>query len=172
MPSVLAVSCPWGDSLARPLHTCPRQPWEESPRSRGSSPLHLTSALVQPSADSPIRSNDPACITSKSTQLPKGRLLPNPCPPPGSTSNPAETAGAPCARKNRCPTRTALLVQHLSSATNHAWKPENPSLIRRLKSQNQKRGTALMAEGTEFYHEHPEGLSGAQVQEAQSDRQF
>lgn len=29
-----------------------------------------------------------------------------------------------------------------------------------------------MTEGTEFYHEHPEGLSGAQAQEAQSDRQF
>lgn len=101
-----------------------------------STAAHL--ALGQPSAGSTIRFHDPACVTSKSTQLPKGRLLPNPCPPLGSTSNPAQTAGAPRALHGEPAPNSALRVQRCSSATNQAWKPENPSLIKRLKSQKPK----------------------------------
>lgn len=101
-------------------------------------PLHCTSPppLCSLPADFTIRLlNDPACVTSESTELPKCSLLPNPCPPSGGTLNPAKVTEAPLTLESRRPAQTGLRVQRWSSATNQAWKPENPSLIKRLKSQ-------------------------------------
>lgn len=64
--------------------------------------------------------HDPACVTLKCTQLPKGRLLPNPCPPKWSTSNSAKITEAPLASENGQPTQPGLYVQRWSSATKQA----------------------------------------------------
>lgn len=85
---------------------------------------HLPPCTAHLQPPSPL--HDPACVTSKSTQPPKGSPLPSACPPPGSTLNPADTM-------ELC--RTGLCAQRCSSATDQAWKPENPSLIKRLQLQ-------------------------------------
>lgn len=129
------MSFPWGDNLTRTPH--PPLAAVRGALDLGA-PLHCTSPppLCSLSADFTIRLlNDPACVTSKSTELPKGSLLPNPCLPSGGTLNPAKVTEAPLTVESRRPAQTGLRVQRWSSATNQAWKPENPSLIKRLKSQ-------------------------------------
>lgn len=71
------------------------------------------------SADSRNRLlNDSACVALKSIPLPKGSLLPNPCPPELSTLNSAKITEAPLALENRQPTHPGLYVQQWSSAIN------------------------------------------------------
>lgn len=112
-PSRLSCPCPALGVTRRALHTRPSALRGE-PFVPG---LLLTSTT-------PF--SDPACVTSESTQLPKGSPLPNPCPPPGSTLNPAEIAGAPLALENRRPTRTGLSVQRWASATNQPGNLKTP----------------------------------------------
>lgn len=114
------LSCPWGDTAGT------AQPWGESPPSRGCSSPPQSPSMTQlaqpPRAHSYRRAG--------SCQIPAH--------PPGRTRNPAEITGAPLALENRRPTHTGLSAQRWSSATNQPWKPENPALIKRLKSQKRK----------------------------------
>lgn len=78
--------------------------------------------------------NDPACITLKSTQLPKGSLLPNPCPPEWSTLNSAKITVGPLTLKNRQPIQARFEHAVLVFSHKPNLKTWNPPSIKSLKS--------------------------------------